>query len=67
MESSSPTVEQVVEYVDKYNRNINGQMRVGGGTSGRHQKVSDPALDVLLPALNFPSLNTLLLMLQGLL
>jgi len=39
----------------------------GGSGSGRHQKVSDPALDVLLPASNFQSLNALLLTLQGLL
>jgi len=55
-------------------------MRVGGGTrisrrvgegggsgSGRHQKASDPALDVLLPVSNFQSLNALLLTLQDLL
>jgi len=55
-------------------------MRVGGGTrisrregggggsgSGRHQKVTDPALDVLLLASSFQSLNVLLLTLQELL
>ena len=39
----------------------------GGSGSGRHQKVGDPALDVLLPASNFQSLNALLLTLQDLL
>jgi len=31
----------------------------GGGGFGRPQKVSDPALNMLKPALNFQSLNTL--------
>ena len=39
----------------------------GGSGSGRHQKVSDPGLDMLLPASNFQSLNALLLTLQDLL
>ena len=59
MELSSPAV-------DKYNRSINRQIRVDRGTrisrsgegrgdsggSERPQKVSDPVLDVLLPALS---------------
>jgi len=42
------------------------RIEAGGGASGsgRHQKVSDPALDVLLSAPNFQSLNALLLTLQ---
>jgi len=57
---------------------INRQVRVdagtrisrsggGGGGSGRHQKVSDPALTMLTPVLNFQSLNTLCLTLWHLL
>ena len=51
----------------KYNQSINRQMRVprsegggGSGVSGKHQKVSDPTLDVLLPAPNLQSLHALL-------
>jgi len=32
----------------------------GSGVSGKHQKVSDPTLDVLLPAPNLQSLHALL-------